>query len=336
MLISHDLAVVARLADRVAVMRDGEHRRAGPDVEQILTAPAARLHPDAARRGPAAAHPRAPAQHRIGAASRCRRPGRRPRGPDRPDAADLVKASAARRRHPARASTTSRFELSPAARPSASSASPAPARPPTARIALGLLEPDSGTVHLRGRHRGRRCPSGRGARAGGGCRSSTRTRSAPSTRARPWSGSSATRSPRRPARRRPPGPGRGAARNTSGSAPRTCDRRPLQLSGGQRQRVAIARALAPEPGRHRLRRAGLRARRLGPGPGPRPARRPAGRADGIAYLFISHDLGVIHHLADRVLVMKDGRVVEQGPGRGRLRRARSTRTPGPCSPHFPS
>lgn len=33
---------------------------------------------------------------------------------------------------------------------------------------------------------------------------------------------------------------------------------------------------------------------------------------GVAYLFISHDLGVIHHVSDRVLVMKDGRVVESG------------------------
>ena len=33
---------------------------------------------------------------------------------------------------------------------------------------------------------------------------------------------------------------------------------------------------------------------------------------GVSYLFISHDLGVIHHMSDRVLVMKDGKVVEQG------------------------
>ncbi|MGG5217360.1 hypothetical protein ACQZ19_16050 [Rahnella variigena] len=31
-----------------------------------------------------------------------------------------------------------------------------------------------------------------------------------------------------------------------------------------------------------------------------------------ALLFISHDLGVVHHLADRVMVMKDGSVVEHG------------------------
>jgi peptide/nickel transport system ATP-binding protein len=33
---------------------------------------------------------------------------------------------------------------------------------------------------------------------------------------------------------------------------------------------------------------------------------------GVSYLFISHDLGVIHHMSDRILVMKDGRIVEHG------------------------
>ena len=89
------------------------------------------------------------------------------------------------------------------------------------------------------------------------------------------------------------------------------NRKPSQLSGGQRQRISIAQALITNPGFI-------------------VADEPVSALDvtiqaqimelmqklqqelQVAYLFISHDINVVYHMCDRIMVMKEGRIVEIG------------------------
>jgi microcin C transport system ATP-binding protein len=103
-----------------------------------------------------------------------------------------------------------------------------------------------------------------------------------------------------------------AALGEVGLDPALRDRYPHEFSGGQRQRIAIARAMVLKP-RFVVLDEPTSALDMSVQAQVVDLLRELQARHQLAYLFISHDLKVIRAVSDEILVMRDGRVVEQGP-----------------------
>lgn len=292
LLISHDLAVVAQLADHVLVMRGGRIVERG-DVGRLLSTPRT-----------------AYTRELVAAAALPPRPEPVDATPATGTPDPVVVATGIRRRFGDRVALDGvGFELR-AGETLGVVGESGSGKTTLARIVLGLETPDAGEVELFGQS--------------WTARSERRRRPLRRRIGQVAQDTASSFDPRWPVGRAiadalPPGTtGRDRSARVAalladvGLGPEFADRAPASLSGGQRQRVAIARALAADPDVLVLDEpvsaldVTVQARVL-------ELLDRLQRERGLAYLFVSHDLGVIRHVADRVLVLRDGRVVETGP-----------------------
>ncbi|MHA7065566.1 dipeptide ABC transporter ATP-binding protein [Azospirillum argentinense] len=310
--ISHDFGVIARLCDRVAVMFQGEIVEEG-DTRSVLT------------------RPRHAYTRRLLAAvpvlGQSRRPETPPRGASSVgwavEVRDLVKTYAARRS----LFGQSLFGRSRPAVTALKSVSLRVAFGETlgivgesgsgkstlARSLVGLSRPTGGTVLLDGRSLAELAAEG--------------PRALGRTVQYVFQDPLSSLNPRKTIRRTLTAPLRFLAGVPAGAReerlaelmrsvdldPAILDRYPHELSGGQAQRVAIARALAA---RARIIVLDEAVSALDVSVQAQVLRLLAALKErhGLTYLFISHDLAVVEAIADRVVVMAAGDVVEEGPG----------------------
>ncbi|MDR1635219.1 MAG: ABC transporter ATP-binding protein [Bifidobacteriaceae bacterium] len=317
LLISHDLAVVSQVADRVLVMREGEVVEEGTaaqllgDPKHPYTKALLRAVPSAATRG----------QRLSGGETE--RPGdtleREATSERRPSADGLtpvLRAVAVSKtfklsgHRQLRAVVDVDVTVAPGAKVGIVGESGS-GKSTLARMLLGLIEPDQGQVEIMGRP----------------WRAADRRERGRLRRAVQFVSQDAASSfdPRYTVEQIVEEPLRSSALSRAERAERVLQALalthlepsllkvvPRNLSGGQRQRVAIARALAMEPEvlvcdePVSALDVSIQAQIL-------DLLAELNERTGTAIVFISHDIGVVHHLVDDVLVMHRGRIVEQGP-----------------------
>ncbi|PPF56692.1 ABC transporter ATP-binding protein [Clavibacter michiganensis] len=313
LLVSHDLAVVARLADRVAVMHDGRIVEEGPTAE-ILRAPAharTRALVAAVPTGVPRGTPLSEARLEAAGAAPAPAPAAAPRADDRV----VLRATGLTRSYRGRGGSarTAVDDVSLEVRRGRTLGlvgGSGSGKTTVARLLLALEDPDAGDVTL-----------------DGGPWSGIPERERRSRRARigavyqdplasfdpRWSVDRILRDALVVAGRHDAGafdsPGTLLAQ--VGLDPALLSRRPARLSGGQRQRVAIARALAARPD-VLICDEPVSALDIAVQAQVLDLLDELQRRLGLGLLLISHDLGVVAHMSDEVAVMSDGRIVERG------------------------